>query len=345
MNTHADKAQRKSVQPVAASITDKQSNRESTFQLIDNRSESAEQIKIQKVIDSGPHSKQLKTIQKLSANQTPPRVQRKESFLGPSQEKESTASLHAEVSQFKGGLLVDISKHVGSSAIQRQAIVQRIIVMADSEIDFGMIVNVYQMLINRIDRRVTLLSLLKNSDVRGEQIGLQGHGHGGKGLYAGRSAKWLADILKASGVGASNEVIDLLSCNSGSGGDASFAAEFAEEMGHAATIYANRGLGVTMDDGYVYSKRDRTPQEQQEYNQISVDCAAELAEAQKIAAIAKGEILKSTNEMEVKQLFLKYGAAILAVSGTLFGKLYVHQKKLLAPHNDPTSGLYVSPKK
>lgn len=251
-----------------------------------------------------------------------------------------------DISQFYGGTLIDVHENnKKGEAVQRQNVIQRIIVVAQTELDFGMIVNVYQMLINNIDRRVTLLHLLGQTGIKGEQIGLQGHGYGKQGKYARLEASQLAAILKKAGVDESNKVIDLLSCSSGSGGEKSYAEEFAKAMDSSSTIIANRGLGVTMDDGYVYSKRSRTPDEQKEYDKIFVDCEAQLNEAQAVAESGQAEITKAQTEEDVKNFFMIYGKMILDVAGDLFRRLYEHQRKLLAFHNDPNSGLYVSPPK
>ncbi|MEM8998811.1 MAG: DUF4157 domain-containing protein [Bacteroidota bacterium] len=249
------------------------------------------------------------------------------------------------IAQFKGGILFDTYRSNNRSAlIQKKDIVQRIIVIPHTQLDFGMIVNVYQMLKNGIDHRVTLLSLLQHSDVSGEQIGLQGHGYGHTGAYSNMSAQLLAETLRAAGVDDSNAVIDLLSCSSGSGGGHSYAEQLATELGHSSTVVANRGLGVTMDDGYVYSKRNRTPEEQAEYQAIFAASSNEIARAEFIAARAQTALVGATNEDEVKELFLEYGALILATARQLFNDLYRHQRQLLAAHHDADHGLYVSPK-
>lgn len=249
------------------------------------------------------------------------------------------------ITQFKGGMLFDTYPGKKSSTIiQKKDIIQRIIVIPQTQLDFGMIVNVYQMLRNGIDHRVTLLSLLQKSDVSGEQIGLQGHGYGATGAYSNMSAKALAKTLRDAGVDDSNAVIDLLSCSSGSGGGHSYAEQLATELGHSSTVVANRGLGVTMDDGYVYSKRTRTPEEQAEYQAIFAASSNEMARAKFIATRAEAALGRATNEDQVKELFLEYGALILATARQLFNDLYRHQRQLIAAHNDVNDGLYVSPK-
>jgi len=248
------------------------------------------------------------------------------------------------ITQFKGGILFDTYHNKNrSKLIQKKDVVQRIIVIPQTQLDFGMIVNVYQMLRNGIDHRVTLLSLLEQSNLHGEQIGLQGHGYGNTGAYSNMDAGLLAKTLSDAGVGASNAVIDLLSCNSGSGGEHSYAEELAKALGHKHTVVANRGLGVTMDDGYVYSKRDRTPEEQAEYQAIFDASSNEIARAKFIAAKAQTALSLATNEDEVKELFLEYGVLILTTAQQLFNDLYRHQRQLIAAHNDPDNGLYVSP--
>ncbi len=252
-----------------------------------------------------------------------------------------------DFSQFDGGLLVDLyNSGNNQNSTQRQEIIQRIIVVEKSQLDFNQFVGIYQMLINGIDDRVTLLSILGKSDIKDEQIGLRGHGYGQRGSYAGMSAKKLASLLMASGVNETNEVIDLLSCKSGRGGAASYAEELAKELGHSTTVYSNRGLGVLMDDGYSYSKRDRTAEETVEYKAIFTDCKLELAAAKEVAKEGEALLLApDINEAKVKDIFLEYGAKVLKVAGTLYQKLYAHQRKLIADNDDPQNGLYVSPKK
>ena len=242
----------------------------------------------------------------------------------------------------------DILQKKGSEVIQRIIVVDNV-----NKIDFGMIVNVYQMLSNNIDQRVTLLTILSQSNLAGEQIGMQGHGHGSTGTFGGINAESLAQFLQKAGVDNSNTVIDLLSCRSGSGGDLSYAASFAQglrQLGIESIVYANKGLGVTMNDGYGYSKRERTKEEQAEYDSIFIECNNEVEEAKKIAQTAKvsfdqiisiDSLSGAQKEQEIRKIFLIYGKRILEVANNLFSRLYAHQQKLIAHHDDPDKGLYI----
>lgn len=265
-------------------------------------------------------------------------------------QKAKQGGMSAEVSQFKGGFVVDMGITNGKNVVaQRSEIIQRIIVMADKQVDYGMIVNVYQMLVNGIDGRVTMLSILKKSDVTGEQIGLEGHGN--ENSFAGIPARALAEYLLSSGVDDTNAVIDILGCECGKG---TYAKEFATAMKNSATVIANKGLGVVMNDGYTYSKRARTSSEQAEYDGIATDCAGQISAAQEIATEAKtklDEVVKNVDlpgeasEALIKNIFMKYGGLILGVANDLFQRLYAHQSKLLADHNNSVSGLDITERK
>lgn len=258
-----------------------------------------------------------------------------------------------KIFQFAGGFVVDTCKDYGNSAIiQRSEILQRIIVMADSQVDFGMIVNVYQMLVNGIDNRVTMLSILGRSDITDEQIGLQGHGN--PSTYAGISAVALASMLTAAGVNDTNAVIDILACQTGDGGDLSYAAEFAKAMGNKSTVYANKGLGVVMPDGYGYSVENVSKIEMDDYTNIQAGCKTQITKATAIANDAKAaldKVVKSTSlggvesEKIVKEIFESAGNKILVVAGDLFTKLYSFQAKLLATRQPLDDSVYVEPKK
>lgn len=254
--------------------------------------------------------------------------------------------LSTKITQFKGGYVFDIGITSHKSIVaQRSEVVQRIIVMADTQVDFGMIVNVYQMLSNGIDGRVTMLSILNKSNLSDEQIGLEGHGN--ENSFAGIPAKELAEYLKKCGVDDTNTVIDILACEVGKG---NYANEFATAMKNSATVVANKGLGVVMDDGYTYSKRDRTTKEQSEYDGIKQSCIDQIKSAEKITNEAKikiNEVVSNPNlsgiesENLIKEIFIKYGKLILGVAGNLFQQLYQHQAKLLAAHDDIDRGLNI----
>ena len=66
MNTHADKAHENKDQAVANGLFKQQSNNESAFQLVDNRTEAIAQRKLQEAIDNSPRVQQLKSYQEMA---------------------------------------------------------------------------------------------------------------------------------------------------------------------------------------------------------------------------------------------------------------------------------------
>lgn len=66
MNTHADKTQENKSQAVAKNLPKLQSNDESAFQFLDNRTEAIVQRKLQEAINNSPRVKQLKAYQEMA---------------------------------------------------------------------------------------------------------------------------------------------------------------------------------------------------------------------------------------------------------------------------------------
>ena len=68
MNTHEDKMQENKSQAVANSLSQLQSNAESTFQYVNKRPEAIAQRELQESIDNSPRVEQLKSYQEMANN-------------------------------------------------------------------------------------------------------------------------------------------------------------------------------------------------------------------------------------------------------------------------------------
>lgn len=250
---------------------------------------------------------------------------------------------HKSVLQLQDNRPLSIAQRKVKQTIQMKSasndVVQRLIVIPQSQLDPGMIINVWQMLRNGIDSRVTLFNLLQlNDDRMAEPLHMMGHGYGATGNYANMAAADLAAALIKAGLKPNMTVIKLLSCNSGVGDGGSYAAELATQLNHVVDVQGHRGLGVTMDTGISYAKRSRTVTEQAEYDTIFAQGNAQWLSAVAFSATARAQLAAAKNEQEVKEIFLIEGPKIYALVKDLFEKLYEHQKKLLL---SPSTGTFI----
>jgi hypothetical protein len=230
------------------------------------------------------------------------------------------------------------------SPIQKKSsgdVIQRLIVIPKTELDPGMIINVWQMLRNGIDKRVTLLDLLNlEHHPQGEPLHMVGHGYGASGAYGGLSAGNLAGQLMAAGLKPNMGMIKLLSCNSGVGGGASYAAQLSQQLHGIVTITAHSGYGVIMNTGISHGVDLPAPVMAQ-YQKILSAGAASYSKAEAHAVTVKALLAAAKNEAEVLAIFLKEGAVIYGIVQVLFDQLYAFQASI-KPHGQQPDLLVAS---
>ena|SRR6218665_1461 len=215
-------------------------------------------------------------------------------------------------------------------------VVQRVVVVPRLELDEGLIMDIWQILRNGRDSGVTLLELLNLENHNGEALNMMGHGP----VYAEMAAADLAVRFVAAGLQPNMAVINLLSCNSGEGGEGSYAALLSAGLGRMVTVTAYRGSGITMPNGISHSTREGTAEEQATYEGIIAGGEAQLAVAHEIAERVIEDLAGAQTQQEVTAIIMAAGEEINAIAGEVFNQLYEFQQGMIV---GPEEGVFEIP--
>ncbi len=181
----------------------------------------------------------------------------------------------------------------------------------------------------------------------GENIHLVDHGYGSTGKFGNKEALILASELIQHGLPPHVGAIKLLSCNSGKGGDQSYAAilaiQLAEIRQKATKVVAYSGDVVTSSTGHSNAQSpESTKGDTPIYDFITKKWDNEIKQGEQIAAKGLEDALKQPEKL--KEIIIKTAEDIEKVTQNLFQDLYKYNETYILKEGKYKFNITPSPK-